>query len=55
MQCAVKRGDNGQAVIGKAGIIATSGSIVVNKGGKLRNYGCLQTGGKVTVKGILKT
>ena len=47
--------DGGSLIIGKAGIIATSGSIVVNKGGKLRNYGCLQTGGKVTVKGILKT
>lgn len=47
--------DGGSLIIGKAGIIATSGSIVVNKGGKVRNYGCLQTGGKVTVKGILKT
>lgn len=47
--------DGGQLILTKPAIVVANGTVAVSRGGKLRNYGYLQSSGRTAVKGVLKT
>lgn len=45
---------SGMLLLGKTSVAVANGQIAVSRGGKIRNYGYLQSTGTVAVKGIIK-